>query len=176
MKKPVCQPVLLSAVLAILLNGCTGAKVSENSKTPPETRNVRTSADVVKLNYSGVALPAGAAVELPVPISIAPGYHVNANPATFAYLIATEVTADKSEGLTFGKPIYPTAAKRKFQFAEEPLAVYEGEVQVKLPLQSAANAAKGKRMLSLHLRIQACDEEKCFPPDTISATPFVDLK
>jgi hypothetical protein len=137
---------------------------------------VRTSADVVKLGGSGVGFSAGSSAEVPIPLSIEPGYHLNANPATFEYLIATEVTVDKSDGLTFSKPIYPAAEKKKFQFAEEPLAVYEGQVQIKLPVQAAPNAAKGKRSLSVHVRIQACDQEKCFPPDTIQATPAVDVK
>ena len=137
---------------------------------------MRTSADVVKLGGSGAAFSAGQSAEVPIPISISPGYHVNANPATFDYLIATELTADKSEGLTFGKPVYPAAAKRKFQFAEAPLAVYEGQTQIKLPIQAAPTAAKGNRTLSLHLRVQACDEEKCFPPATLNASAAVDLK
>lgn len=101
---------------------------------------------------------------------------MNANPATFDYLIATEVTVDKSDGLTFGKPVYPASEKRKFQFAEQPLAVYEGNLQIKLPIQAAPTAAKGKRSLAVHLRVQACDEEKCFPPDTLQAAPVIDLK
>jgi hypothetical protein len=137
---------------------------------------VRTSADVVKVQAPKVSITAGAAAEAAVTLSISPGYHVNANPATFDYLIATELTADKSEGLSFGKPIYPAAATKKFQFAEEPLKVYEGDVQIKLPVTAAAGAAKGSRTLALHLRVQACDEEKCFPPATLNTNAAVDLK
>jgi len=137
---------------------------------------VRTSADVVRPGGSGAALPAGAQAELPISISVEPGYHINANPATFDYLIATELTADKSEGLTFGKPIYPAAVSKTFKFADQPLAVYEGQVQIKLPVQAAPTAAKGNHTLSLHLRVQACDEEKCFPPATLPVTPVVELK
>lgn len=142
----------------------------------PGNETVRTSADVVKVSAPGIVVTNGSSAELSIPISIQPGYHVNANPATFDYLIATEVTVDKSDGLTFGKPIYPASEKRKFQFAEQPLAVYEGNVQIRLPLQAAPNAAKGTRSLAVHLRVQACDEEKCFPPDTLQVAPAVDLR
>ena len=81
-----------------------------------------------------------------------------------------------AEVLTFDKPVYPAAEKRKFQFAEQPLAVYEGNIQVKVPFQAAPNAAKGKRSLAVHVRVQACDEEKCFPPDTLQSTRVIDLK
>lgn len=157
--------IALSAVL-VFVNAACGSKPA----------NVDTSADVVKVGSASSELSPGGSAELAIPISILPGYHVNANPATFDYLIATELTFDKADGITFGKPLYPASEKRKFQFAPEPLAVYEGTVQIKLPLQAAAGAATGKRTLAVHLRVQACDEEKCFPPDTLQATPAVELK
>ena len=131
---------------------------------------------MVKVGPSGVELSSGGSADLAIPISIQSGYHINANPATFDYLITTELTFDKSDGITFGKPVYPAAKKMKFQFAEQPLAVYEGNVQIKLPLQVAPNAAKGKRSLAAHLRVQACDEEKCFPPDTLQVASAIYLK
>ena len=179
MKNSPLIPIAFCAALALFSAACGGQPANETKPavekgSPPAT--VRTSADVVKIGSSGVDLSPGGSADLAIPISILPGYHVNANPATFDYLIATELTVDKSDGITFGKPVYPAFEKRKFQFAEQPLAVYEGDVQIKLPLQAAAIAAKGKRTLAVHLRVQACDEEKCFPPDTLQAAPAVELK
>jgi hypothetical protein len=156
--------------LGLFLPGCASRTATESAA------NVRTSADVVKVQAPPISIPAGGATDAAATLSILPGYHVNANPATFDYLIATELTADKSEGLSFGKPVYPAAATKKFQFAEEPLKVYEGDVQIKLPVTAAATAAKGSRSLALHLRVQACDEEKCFPPATLNTNAAVNLK
>lgn len=171
--------LLFCAALALITAGCTGQPANETKPAVEkggQTAAVRTSGDVVKVGESGVDLSGGGSAELAIPISIQPGYHVNANPATFDYLIATELTVDTSDGITFGKPVYPAAEKKKFQFAEQPLAVYEGNIQVRLPLQAAPNAARGKRSLAAHLRVQACDEEKCFPPATLQAMPAIDLK
>jgi hypothetical protein len=166
--------------IGLFLSGCSNRTNIETDRTfasphPGQTANVRTSADVVKLETSPMPKLIGSG-EVNVILSISPGYHVNANPATFDYLIATELTADKSEGLTFGKPVYPPAIKQKFQFAEEPLAVYERDVQIKLPVTASGGAAKGNRTLALHLRVQACDEEKCFPPATLNTNAAVELK
>jgi len=60
--------------------------------------------------------------------------------------------------------IYPTATTRKFQFAEKPLAVYEGEIVIKVQLKVEKGAPKGKQNFSGKLRVQACDEEVCYPP------------
>jgi len=166
MKRMLRKRIWIAVSLGLLLSGCNR----------PATKIIRTSADVVTPGGSGTAVSIGSSGEVPILISIDPGYHINANPATFDYLIATELTADQSEGITFGKPVYPAAGKKQFQFADQPLAVYEGQVQIKLPLQAAATATKGNRTLSLHLRVQACDEEKCFPPATVPVTLAVDLK
>jgi hypothetical protein len=170
---------LLSAAVALFTAACAGQPANETKPAAGQgdrASNVRTSADVVKVGTAGIHVTSGSSAELAIPISIQPGYHVNANPATFDYLIATEITVDKSEGLTFGKPAYPTSEKRKFQFAEQPLAVYEGNIHIKLPLQAASNVTKGTRSLAVHLRVQACDEEKCFPPETLQAAPVIDLR
>ena len=72
-----------------------------------------------------------------------------------------------TEGVTAGKPAYPQALTRKFHFTPQPLAVYEREATIRLPLRVSANAPKGAQNLRVLVHVQACDEEKCFPPTTI---------
>jgi len=145
-----------------------GPAVSQTSQ-----REVRSSADVVSLGGTGTAISGGNNDEALVMLNIEAGYHVNANPATYPYLIATEVTADKVEGVDVGKVIYPPAKKQKFEFADEPLAVYEGQIEVRLPIKVAG---KGSRTLPLRVRVQACDHEKCFPPATLNTNVSVEVK
>jgi hypothetical protein len=131
---------------------------------------------VVTITVPDVSVNGGQSIDAAIRLSIQPGFHVNANPPTFSYLIATEVTATKVEGVIVGKPAYPAAVKRKFQFADQPLAVYEGEAVVTLPLSVAAGAAKGPRSLPITLRVQACDEQQCFPPATLKTTLQIEVK
>ena len=154
----------------LFLTGCPKAKNSTGSGGngsgggPPE---VTSSENVVRLGGAGAGFSTQGSGSIEVPIRIDEGYHINANPATFSYLIATEVTAEKVEGLEVGKPVYPPAVKKKFQFAEQPLNVYEGNVNVTLPLTAHFT---GTRSLPISVRVQACDQEKCFPPATLHAT------
>jgi len=180
MKRILTKSLLISCLLLVLvLAECGGEqpRISEgptaNTSSPPP---VRSSADVVKVSATTVPVPVGGNVDATVTLSISPGFHVNANPATFSYLIPTEVTTGNVEGVSAGKPVYPSAEKKKFQFADQPLAVYEGDAQIKLPLHAATNAAKGARSLPIDVRVQACDQEKCFAPDTLHATLAVDVK
>jgi hypothetical protein len=162
----------LPLLFAFTLGGCNRG-IDPSSPTPAA---ISSSAQVAKVAGANVSISQSTPVDAVVTLSISPGFHVNANPATFPYLIATELTADKLEGIAVGLPGYPAAQKKKFQFAEEPLSVYEGEIPIKLNLRAEANATTGTRTLPVKVRVQACDEEQCFPPATINATIRVTVK
>jgi hypothetical protein len=123
-----------------------------------------------------------------VRLSIAPGYHINANPATFSYLIATEIqVVPEPDGFCArtGTANYPPAKSATFAFAETPLAVYEGDIEIKLPLTIPPQKNSGcygyptagaKGSVPIAVRVQACDQEKCFPPATLNASIPVEVK
>jgi hypothetical protein len=166
-------------LISLALGGCgrtpnSGTNAGPAAATPPA--GIPSSADVVKVTASPVTVARDSSAEAVVALSISPGFHINANPATFSYLIPTEVTAGKIDVITTGKPVYPTAEKKKFQFAAVPLAVYEGAARIKLPLRAEKNAAKGAHSLPINVRVQACDHEQCFPPATLNATISVEVK
>ncbi|MBC7910175.1 MAG: hypothetical protein H7Y30_06725 [Pyrinomonadaceae bacterium] len=129
-------------------------------KTPPE--------NVVQAEAPSADLMRSARANVPVRVTIAKGYHINANPPSFPYLIATELTVEPKAGFVIGKPVYPASVTRKFAFSKDPLAVYEGNVVIKMPI----SIAEGKPPYSEHglngkLRYQACDDDTCFPPNTL---------
>jgi len=144
-----------------------------DSSSPPE---VKSSADVVKIQPATVSLAGGGNAQGTVTLAISSGFHVNANPATFPYLIPTEITPGKIDGINVGKPVYPPGAKKQFKFADEPLAVYEGEAQIKLPVRADKNIAKGTLSLPVDVRVQACDHEQCFPPVQLKTTISIEVK
>lgn len=177
-------PVNISLALLLVFAACGGRpKSSANAVTasaspvvmPAISRKV-SSADVVKVSASDLEIAAGGSSEAIVHIAISDGYHINANPPTFPYLIATSVEAKPGKGVTIGKPVYPRPVRKKFSFAEIPLAVYEGAAAVKLPLQAAGDVAKGARMIPLVLRVQACDDQACYAPATIDLALHLTVK
>ncbi|MDX6305151.1 MAG: uncharacterized protein QOI77_2120 [Blastocatellia bacterium] len=173
------NPIKLSRyfclVLVVAFTSCTGdTQSSKGPSSPPAV--ISSSAQVVKVGAVPVNVSQSSPVDAVIALSISPGFHINANPATFPYLIATEVTTEGVEGIHVGTPVYPDAIKKKFQFAEEPLAVYEGELPIKLNLRAEANASTGRMSLPVNVRVQACDEEQCFPPATIRTAIPVTVK
>jgi cytochrome c biogenesis DsbD-like protein len=143
---------------------------------PATPAQVSSSADVVRVTTYSVQTAAGNSTSAVVRLAISSGYHVHANPATYPYLIATEVKAGTADGITAEKPTYPAAIKQKFEFAEEPLAVYEGMVDIELPLKIGSAVHAGPRSLPVSVRVQACDNEKCFPPVTLDAKILIEVK
>lgn len=166
---------VIGAGMLVAIGGCAKQPAQQTIQNAPASDNVRSSKDVVRVSATGLSIPAGGSGEATIALSISPGYHINANPATFPYLIATQVTAGAADGIIADKPIYPSAEKKKFAFAAEPLAVYEGQAQIRLPLRAEAKS-KGSISVPVNLRVQACDQEKCFPPDTLNATIPVEVK
>lgn len=158
------------ATLAFALASC------RNSQTVPSTPNPQmvSSTDQVVKAYAHFIPSASPPASIELVIS--PGFHVNANPATFPYLIATQVQPGKVDGITVGdKLTYPPPKMQSFTFEpQQPLAVYEGSVTIPIPLTAAADA-KGQRTIPFKIRVQACDSEKCYPPATLDAALQVDV-
>ncbi len=126
--------------------------------------------EMVRASAKEVEVKAGGQVEAEVRLDIREGYHVNANPPTDKNLIGTQLSIAAVEGITAGVPTYPKAMMKKFEFDERPLAVYESEAIIRLPLRVDAKAAKGRQTLQAKIRVQPCNDKECFPPRTIETS------
>ena len=156
--------------------GPNSASESPNSATSSPSSKKITSEGVVKAAAQRVEIPAGGSAEATVRLTIQSGYHVNANPPTFPYLKATVLEISPSDGVSVAFVTYPNAVDKKFAFAEKPLAVYEGETDLKATLKSDKTAKKGERSIPARLRIQACDDQVCYPPGTLELAIPVNIK
>jgi len=170
------KQLLLTCFLSLLgLAACsqpaTGptAPAASPTATPAKIAQV-TSLNFVKAGAADTQVPAGGSGEAIVTVAVRSGYHVNANPASDAYLKATELIVQPDDGLSVGFIKYPSAIKKKFSFSEKQLAVYEGEVPIKVLLKAAAAAPKGAHKLAAKLNVQACDDQLCYPPGTLEMT------
>lgn len=169
--------LLLSLLLSLpfVFASCGGGQPNANggaAVTPapsPAAPIPAQPAQPVTAKVEEVRLDAGGTGEASVRLDIAQGYHTHANPATDKFYISTALTAEPSDGITPGKPVYPPGVQRQLGFAEKPLALYEGTVVIKLPLRADKNATKGAHTLRAKLRVQHCNDSECFPPRDIDA-------
>jgi hypothetical protein len=173
--------ICLVACVALSLCACGGNQTGTTNSgamnsAPPSNANVQAPAaptppqTIVTATGEELKLGAGGAGEAVVRLEIAEGYHVNANPASDKFYVATELRAETQEGITPGKPVYPSASTKKFQFSETPLAVYEGRAVIRLPLRAAADATKGAHLFRAKIRVQPCNDQACLQPREVEAS------
>lgn len=116
------------------------------------------------------AYAAGESVRLLVELAIEDGWHVNANPATFDYLIPTTAAAEVPEGWPAAESEYPAGVMRTFEFADQPLSVYEETATLALRTAVPTDAADGAVEIPVTVTYQACDHKRCLPPITKTYT------
>jgi thioredoxin:protein disulfide reductase len=158
---------LLIVIPCLFVAACSRSSQSNtpptNSSEPPEGRRIA-SVDVVKASPEQVMLSPGGTADARVRLTIDKGFHVNANPPSFSYLKATELEVKPDAGISISFTKYPDPLTRSFEFAEKPLAVYEGETVITVRLKADRTAKPGRTNLAAKLRVQACDEKVCYPP------------
>ncbi len=123
----------------------------------------------LKLEYSST---------LYVRFELAEGFHIYADPLPSGFF-ATTVTVQEKEGLTLGDAIYPSTKIKEFKELEVELPIYEGNVDVAIPI--TANAKILNWMLpekpesidvDIDVRYQVCSESICYLPkqETLTMT------
>ena len=159
-------------LLCLLAVGCGKTQPPLSTNPKPQV----TSTGVVKVTPLETTITKGQSAEAVVRLKIDHGYHINANPPSFAYLIPTELQISPPSGISVDSVTYPQALTKTFSFAEQPLAVYEGQADVKVKLSAADSAPAGAHNLSAKLRVQACDDQVCYAPGSIDLTLPVSIK
>jgi hypothetical protein len=117
---------------------------------------------------------AGRGEAVPIRISITPPLHVQANP-TAAGLIPLTVKFVSSNGISFGRPLYPKGTVLRLSGMAEFVNVYAGELAVMLPVRVTSAVKPGTYIYKGTVTSQACDEAVCFPPVSlpVSITIYV---
>ena len=168
----------LTALVCLLFTACakpaadTNRSATAGGNEPPQIA----STDVVEAKADELTLAKGESGYAIVRLQIRNGYHVNANPPTYSYLKATELELTPANGISVDFVSYPDALTKKFEFADEPLKVYEGETILKAMLKAGPAAETGKHNLYGKLRVQACDDTVCYPPGVMDLSVAVNVK
>jgi thiol:disulfide interchange protein DsbD len=150
----------LAGVLALLLP--TGASAQFGKVPAP--------GELVKVTAGEVSLGAGGEATATFRLTIAPTWHINANPPFPDYMIPTRLVLEPAAKIAPGEPAYPEPHAVKLGFDDSDIFVYDGEVEVRVPLRAAADATAGATTLSGKLTFQACNDQICLAPATLPVT------
>jgi thiol:disulfide interchange protein DsbD len=133
--------------------------------------------DVVKPEIYASLDPVGrgSSFQIAVVMKIRPGFHVNAREKSEDYLIATDLKAVLPAGFNSGEASYPKGKLENFSFSKTPLNVYQDTVILRLPVTALASAPLGEQQIPLKLRYQACSNELCLPPVTLTLAAMLNV-
>jgi len=112
-----------------------------------------------------VTLPAGKPAAVALHFRVAAGLHINSHNPKDDFLIPTTFSIPDGAGVKLENAAYPAGAM--ITLAADPttrLSVYTGEFTINTRLVAAA----GNHLVQARLHYQACDQEQCMPPKTIT--------
>lgn len=109
----------------------------------------------------------GAKFQGTVEVTFAEGLHGYQNPPTDKFQIPVKLAVD-AKGFAIGKIVYPKGALIKLPSDSKPSALYQGTIKI----QFTATAPKGAGMNEIKATVsyQQCNEQACFPPDSVTGT------
>ena len=151
---------ILPVVMMLTILLIAAAALAQDSSRPIKPSEAVRAQVYVSLE----PVPQGRQFEIATVNEVAPGYHVQANKVLQDYLIPLTLTPELPAGFRVVSAVYPKAQMKKFPFAAQPMAVYEGRFVVRLTFEAAANVPTGPAKIPMTLRFQACNDQLCLPP------------
>ncbi|MEP7028767.1 MAG: cytochrome c biogenesis protein CcdA [Candidatus Eisenbacteria bacterium] len=153
---------ILMLVAPVLLPIARPAFAEGPGQPPPS------AAELVRFDARGpLEIAPGGTARARLKFRVRDSWHVNAHRPNEDFLVPTVLSFSPAGGLTAGTPVYPKAKQAKLSFSDTPLAVYEEEFEIEVPVTAAATAAPGAHELVGALRFQSCNDQVCLPPASI---------
>lgn len=143
---------------------CLAIRAQNPLSESPHRSIVKTEA-VEFLFPEQVTLPAGKSSPVVLHFRIRSGLHINSHAPREEYLIPTVLTIPEDSGVRLESANYP--AGTDFILPVDPstkLIVYTGDFII----QARIIAQPGDHLVEARLRYQACDQNACMPPKTIT--------
>jgi DsbC/DsbD-like thiol-disulfide interchange protein len=161
----VTRQVIRVAVLAAIAL-CAALAQAQGPLTERAGRQAAKPAAVEYLYPEQITVPAGKPSTVALHFRVAPGRHINSHTPGDADLIPTTFSIPEGSGVRLEKAVYPPGAEFSLPIdLMTKLSVYSGE----FILRARIVATTGNHLVEAQLRYQACDNNACAPPATITA-------
>ncbi|HZB88469.1 MAG TPA: protein-disulfide reductase DsbD domain-containing protein [Terracidiphilus sp.] len=154
-----CTPAVLLLTLAC------AAPAQQAPAFDSSTRSIAKGAAVEYLFPEQISVPAGKPTSVALHFRIAPGLHINSHTPKDAYLLPTTFSIPADSGAALKDAAYPQGTD--FVLPLDPdtkLSVYTGEFTIDAHIV----AERGNHLVQAALRYQACNNNACMPPKTVT--------
>jgi len=117
----------------------------------------------------GEPVAAGESFELEVAMGIDEGWHTyGLNEELDVPLVPMSVAVEQAGGLEAGEVERPQAKRKVDPVLGQKLETYSGRQVFRVSFEVPADASPGRRSIRLKARFQACDDQRCLPPETLT--------
>ena len=136
------------------------------SLTPAAQSRQLVKTDVVTYLFpEQVTVPAGKPSQVALHFRIAQGLHINSHTPSDEFLIPTTFSIPDGSGVRLDAATYPAGSSITLTYdPTTKLSVYTGEFIIQARLVATA----GNHLVQGKLHYQACDQNQCMPPKTIT--------
>ncbi len=156
--------VLRRSVLATVALLAVAASAALGQGLTSERQLVKNDA-VTFLFPEQVSVPAGKPSQIALHFRVAPGMHINSHTPTDEFLIPTTFSIPEDSGVRLEAATYPAGTVMALPIdPTTKLSVYTGEFIIEARIVATA----GNHLVQGQLHYQACDNNQCLPPKTIT--------
>jgi hypothetical protein len=156
-KKQVCAVIFLAL-------GIIAAHAQVLSPAAPH-RSIAKADAVQYLFPEQVTVAAGKPSQVALHFRIARGLHINSHTPSDEFLIPTNLSIPDGAGVRLDAATYPPGTVMTLPAdPKTKLSVYTGDFII----QARIVSAPGNHLVQAKLRYQACDQNQCMPPKTIT--------
>lgn len=162
---PKKKAVMIRAIVITALFAAPLGPPAQIVPAHPPARSPVSSDSVAYLFPTQVDVPAGKPAQVSLHFRIAHGMHINSHTPLSEFLIPTAFSLEDSSGVRLAAATYPTGSE--ITLPADPttkLNVYTGDFVI----QARFIADAGDHPIQAKLHYQACNENECLPPKTIT--------
>jgi DsbC/DsbD-like thiol-disulfide interchange protein len=151
-------------LLAILTIGTLAAR-GQSLVSAAQSRPLVKPDAVTYLFPEQVNAPAGKSIQVALHFRVAQGLHINSHTPSDDFLIPTTFSIPDGSGVRLASATYPAGTMITLPIdPTTKLSVYTGEFII----QARVVATVGNHLVQGKLHYQACDNNQCMPPKTIT--------
>lgn len=158
--RQITRLTLFGGVIVLLL--CLSV-FPASGQAPKETNVVH-----VEAYASHESIHSAKSFHIAIIANIKKGFHINSHKPLDAFLKPTVLRLNKTRGIAFGSVRYPKPKQVLFSFSSNHLSVYDGKISIFAEGKVAEDVAPGDIKISGVFVYQACDDQACFMPESVS--------
>ncbi len=170
MLRPLClralrslPPTLVAAALLLITFAATaGPALGQGFGGPPKAS--------MSLAADRTSYVPGEGAAVAARVTVDEGWHMNSHTPTFPWLIPTDLEVTLPDGWPAAEVAYPPHELKSFAFQDEPLAVYDGTVVLRVDLSVPEGTTAAAVPVQATLHFQACNDRQCLPPTSVTDT------